>query len=261
VHRIALLVLGLAIVGCGGPETQLTTRTAAAPEIRAIDVGRGTNAYVVMGAKPILVDTGWAMESSKKKLVEGLEALGVKPKDLMLIVLTHGHGDHAGGANNIRTLSGAKVMAGQGDADMLKAGHNRPLIPMSFVGKMVHGLSDKPFEPTVADMLVTTDVDLSPYGINGKVSPAPGHTPGSLVVILPTGDALVGDMFRGGLVRSHHSERHFFHDDCPAAEAHIKPLIDAGVKRFFVGHGGPIEAEDVATRFVDDPCPSQTPKK
>lgn len=247
----ALLVFMM--VGCGTTPVVLRPKTAAAPEVRQLDVGRGTNAYVVMGTAPILVDTGWG--SSTEKLETALSQIGIAPKDLRLIVLTHGHGDHSGGASRMRQLSGAKIAAGQGDVEMLAAGHNRPLKPMGFEGKLLKGFSDKPFPPFAPDIVISSKFDLRPYGIDGSVIPVPGHTPGALAVVLDSGDAIVGDLMRGGTLRSHVPTRHLFHDDCQAAESHITPLIELGSKRFFVGHGGPLRAVDAQDAFRNTPCP------
>jgi glyoxylase-like metal-dependent hydrolase (beta-lactamase superfamily II) len=251
VSRALLIVL--IVAGCA-PPAPLRPRTAADPEVRQLDVGTGTNAFLVMGERPILVDTGWGASSAK--IERAIARAGVAPRDLALIVLTHGHGDHAGGAKRLRELSGAKVVSAAGDAAMERAGHNRPLRPMGFLGRLLRRLSDKPFPPFEADLLVDAPLDLRPYGVEGTVLPAPGHTPGSLAVLLETGDAIVGDMFRGGAMATHLPERHLFHDDCLAAEAHVIPLVQAGARRFFVGHGGPVDARAAADAFRDPPpCP------
>ncbi len=118
---MAMAVLTLAAaLGCAHP-APLVPRTASSPEVRQLDAGRGTNAFVVMGARPILVDAGWGMPSSTEQLVRALRRIAVEPRDLALIVLTHGHGDHAGGAARLRELSGARVVAGAGDVAMLEA--------------------------------------------------------------------------------------------------------------------------------------------
>ena len=42
---------------------------------------------------------------------------------------------------------------------------------------------------------------------------------------------------------------HYYHDDQTEAETHICFVIRSGGRRLFVGHGGPITAEDAWKRF------------
>jgi glyoxylase-like metal-dependent hydrolase (beta-lactamase superfamily II) len=41
---------------------------------------------------------------------------------------------------------------------------------------------------------------LSAFGIEGTVIPTPGHTEGSISVILPRGEAIAGDLLMGGFL-------------------------------------------------------------
>lgn len=52
--------------------------------------------YVLLGERPALVDAG--MPDSGPAVYEGLRALGVSPDEVALVLLTHEHADHAGGA-------------------------------------------------------------------------------------------------------------------------------------------------------------------
>lgn len=224
----------------------------ARPEIWRIDLGI-SNAYLIRGARPVLVDTGWGATTGK--LEQALHKLGIERGGLGLIVLTHGHADHAGGASRMRELFGAPIAAGSGDAEPLQAGHNRPLKPMDGFAKVLRGYVDKPFTGFAPDIAVASELDLRPYGVDGSVVPMPGHTPGSLVVRLSSGEAIVGDLVRGGVVRSHTPERHFYHDDCRTAEAHVDELVAGGTRRLLVGHGGPLDAQKAQARLHDKPCP------
>ncbi len=245
-----LLFAAAALSGCAARRELIRAEN---PTIWKIDLGI-SNAYVIQGARPILVDAGWP--ATTRKLERAIGSLGIDLHALALIVLTHGHADHAGGAPRLREASGAKVLAHRADVDMLQSGHNRPLKPMDFLARVIRPFVDKPFPPFTPDLVVEGELDLRPYGIDGKVVATPGHTPGSLTVVLATGDAFVGDMLRGGTVRSHTPTRHFYHDDCRAAEGHIDRLVQSGSTRLLVGHGGPIDGRAAQERFRADPCRS-----
>lgn len=55
-----------------------------------------SNAHLLRGSRPILVDSG--PPGSFKKLRENLSSEGIAPKELGAVLLTHGHADHAGTA-------------------------------------------------------------------------------------------------------------------------------------------------------------------
>ncbi len=78
------------------------TRTfEALPGITVIDTQMGgspglTSAYLVRGSEPALIETG--PTNSLPAVEAGLAELGIGPRDLAHIVVTHVHLDHAGGA-------------------------------------------------------------------------------------------------------------------------------------------------------------------
>ena len=64
--------------------------------------GAISNSYLLLGEKPVLVDTG--SPGDLKRILAALKARDIEPKKLALILLTHGHGDHAGCAAELKRL-------------------------------------------------------------------------------------------------------------------------------------------------------------
>ena len=109
-------------------------------------------------------------------------------------------------------------------------------------------------EPYVAftpDILLDGDeLHLDAYGVPGKLVPTLGHTQGSTSVLLPSRDALVGDLLAsgiliGGIARLGHARRPPFEDDPQAVSRSLFQLLDAGAERFYLGHGGILPAAEV----------------
>lgn len=67
---------------------------------------------------------------------------------------------------------------------------------------------------------------------------------------LPTNDALVGDLLAsgillGGLIRTNHAKSPPFEDDPHTVGATLQRLLDSGMEKFYMGHGGPLTAGEV----------------
>ncbi|MFP5376609.1 MAG: MBL fold metallo-hydrolase, partial [Acidimicrobiia bacterium] len=74
--------------------------TTVGPGVVEIDTCLGgwdrvTAGYLIEGPAPVLVETG--SQSSVATLLAALDGLGVGPRDLAAVVVTHIHLDHAGG--------------------------------------------------------------------------------------------------------------------------------------------------------------------
>lgn len=74
-------------------------------QIDLLEQGRPcrTGAYVILDERPTVIETGAA--TSHDALCHGLAALGLAPKDLAYVIVTHVHLDHAGGAGHLLTLA------------------------------------------------------------------------------------------------------------------------------------------------------------
>lgn len=72
------------------------------------DLGPTWN-YLVMLDKPFLVDTGRL--GMGRSLLEMMNTIGLKPKDLHSILISHGHEDHDGALAEMVARTGSEVMA------------------------------------------------------------------------------------------------------------------------------------------------------
>ena len=242
----------LALPACGPSLVTMTPATPEKPRVQILDLGIA-NAYVIYGLRPILFDSGTADESSK--LTKDLDRLGIKSGDLALIVLSHGHADHAGGAGIVRDKWHAPIAVGQGDVEMLHNGRNRTLHPMSFTARLLRPFIDRTFPPYNPDIQVTAPIDLAPYGIAGRLLPTPGHTPARRyccsATAMPSSATCCSAAILGGAMFASSPGTHYYHDDRAAAETQICVVIRAGARRLYLGHGGPVSAEDAWKKFCD----------
>jgi len=209
-----------------------------------------SNAYIVLGRRPIVVDTGGPREQGK--IVEAMARAGVRPRDVGLILLTHGHSDHAGSARALRQITGAPIAIHAADAHMVRRGRNDPLRSTRWSGRALVPFVDKPFEAFEPDLALTGGESLEPFGIDGDVIHTPGHTAGS-ITMLAGRESIVGDLLMGGHLGGHLQAKaprlHYFADDLRAVRASIRVLVALAPGKLHVGHGGPLALEDVVRAF------------
>jgi len=133
--------------------------------------------YVVETLKGlVLVDSG--LQSQASVLERQMAALGLDWKRTRAVLLTHAHADHSGGAEHLRTGTGAKIYAGRGDAGVLKAGGPREALSSAFdfPGDRAH--------PTTVDVELQGGESIDFGDVRFRALATPGHTPGSICYLM-----------------------------------------------------------------------------
>ena len=145
--------------------------------LRLILPGRASNAYLFLGKRLALVDCG--SEESQRPLLEALRQLEIKRERISLVVLTHEHAGHAGGAAAFpdallvaHTLAAAKLRHGEEPLTKLRVAR-APDVELSDGGAIRIG------------------------GFSFDVLHMPGHTSGSICLyersraLIVTGDTVL----------------------------------------------------------------------
>jgi metallo-beta-lactamase class B len=119
----------------------------------------------------IIIDTNFAW-ATEPEIINGLTTLGLDPRQIKYVIISHAHGDHDQGAAELQKRFGAKVVMGAADWE---ATLQRPA--------------------TAAGGVPTRDISVGPEGLKLKsgdttidIVATPGHSPGTLSYVFPVMD-------------------------------------------------------------------------
>jgi glyoxylase-like metal-dependent hydrolase (beta-lactamase superfamily II) len=162
-----------------------------------------TNSYLLRGDGAVLIDPGEPGRGTAvlRKLAAVIDDVG----EIGLILATHGHYDHIGAAPALVEATGARLAMHRSDDDWARSGGFVTLIPTTRWGRFMFTLLSPMSKriqrknPVKADIVFDdAGIDLHGYGIDARIVATPGHTPGSVSVLLDGGDAIVGDLAING---------------------------------------------------------------
>lgn len=213
------------------------------------------NCFLIKGEKKhILVDTG--IPKSEKKIIRQLNAIGITKEDIGLIIITHGHIDHFGSAKELKELFNAPILIHDLDKMALQTG--RSMLETLKPNHKIWDILLKPMlandkaSPCLPDIVLngSEEYDLSAYGIKGKIIHTPGHTPGSLSVVLEDGNAIIMDLassgiLLGGIAFNSRMKHPPFHDNLEQVKNSINHILSLNTHLFYLGHGNPVSRKSL----------------
>jgi glyoxylase-like metal-dependent hydrolase (beta-lactamase superfamily II) len=223
------------------------------PEILIERIRAGiTNTYLirVRGGGTILVDPGDPWRS--RGVVAKLRRLGAL-REIGMMLATHGHLDHVGSGTELQRATAAPIVVHEGDAAWVRGGvlaippgFSRWGRTLGLVTKCLASLVRKVDGITPDRILTAGEVPLAEEGIPGRVVHTPGHTRGSVSLLLDTGDAFVGDLATNGPPFCLRPSLFPAGDDLDQMRASWEHLLRLGARTIHPGHGRPFPAETLA---------------
>lgn len=205
------------------------------------------NCYIIREQGMIMIDGG----SPKKKddFTKAIKKIPIEPKDIGLLVMTDGHPEHIGSAKDIADLTNAKIAMHRLAKDCLEKGAWKEMhVPGGNIGNKVLVAIISWFYgeiPSTRVGLVVEDHDfpLSEYGISGRIVYTPGHTLGSVSVLLDSGDVFVGDLAMNKFPFRFGPGLPPIAEDKEKVKESWRRLIELGAATVYPAKGKPFSAE------------------
>ncbi len=119
----------------------------------------------------IIIDTNFAW-ATRPEIIDGMATLGLDPRDIKYVVISHAHGDHDQGAAELQERYAAKVVMGAPDWESTL--QRPPSAPGGVPTKDI-AVGPEGYKLTLGD----TTID---------IVATPGHTPGTLSYVFPVKD-------------------------------------------------------------------------
>jgi hydroxyacylglutathione hydrolase len=192
--------------------------------------------YLVDGGNELaLIDVGAGMGA--EAIVDNILREGLDPHAVRHVVLTHAHGDHAGGAARmLRLLDGARVYAAPEVADVVEAGDERRA-SLDVAKAAALYPPDYRLEPCPVDVSLREGDVVTVGDLQLEVVETPGHADGHISLVLDHDGRrtlLAGDaVFVGGKIQLQATH------DCrlDVHVASLRKLRRLGVHALLPGHG------------------------
>lgn len=209
-----------------------------------------TNCYLIRGGQDfVMVDAG--PPNSLRKFQQKLEQYGITPSTIKQIYITHMHFDHMGSLTEISQLTGAKSAMHHFDKILVEKG--TVIMPRGIGpwGKFltaflwtIKPMVNKAIEPVQVDRSIgNRQFSLEEYQINGKIIHTPGHTAGSISLLLESGEAFVGDLAMSGFPRLSGPGPFVLGENLETMKRSWQLLLDEGARRIYPSHGKPFDAD------------------
>ena len=186
-----------------------------------------------------MIDTGAG--NNADRLTDNIRTLGLMPERLSTIIITHAHIDHIGALSKFKRRYGVQIIAHEGDAIAISSGRK--------VGAEYYGIR---YEPCKVDIILKgIEGNLTIGDIRFNFYHVPGHTPGSIVVTIRSGENTV--LFGQDIHGPYHT---MWGGDISSALNSLRRIKSLKADILCEGHYGIIKPgdkiQDFIQGFIDD---------
>lgn len=199
---------------------------------------------VVAEGHAALIDSGCGRDTDL--LLANIEAAGVDPHAVELLLLTHCHYDHSGGAAELRRRLGCRVVAHALEAVFIEEGNNNVTAANWYMGSLTPCMVDHRLAHS------REEIPLGPRTITAIH--IPGHSPGSVAYLTESGGRRV--LFAQDVHGPLHPALLSSHDDYFAS---LQRLLDLDADILCEGHLGIFEGREKVEAFIRQFLPGRKP--
>ncbi|KYH35547.1 putative metallo-hydrolase [Clostridium tepidiprofundi DSM 19306] len=196
----------------------------------------------------ILVDTG--IKKRWETITRNIDKF-LKNGKLNALILTHAHYDHVENVAAIKEKYNPLVIIHEKEAKYLIAGISSPLLECghSTGAKINKCKKAKHFFTSInPDILIEDSFDLAQYGIDGKIISTPGHSIGSISIIIDD-VGIIGDAL-GGMTKKPFAKS--MNIASQETENSWLKLIDLNCNKYIPSHGNTeYSNDDLKKMYVD----------
>ncbi len=206
----------------------------------------GCNVYLLVNESGcLMVDNGvgWRWKSLRRKVQRVCQG---RPVEALL--LTHTHFDHAMNTDRVREAFDPQIIVHEKEAKYLESGwsplprgtqwYNKTL--MDLIRQIEYPFRE--FYSLQGDILIYDHYDLAGMGFNAYALHTPGHTAGSVTVVVDNQIALVGDTLVG-YVPGHSAPA--FADHPEQLITSWRKLLETGCQLFLPAHGREVRRREL----------------
>jgi metallo-beta-lactamase class B len=131
---------------------------------------KDVSAWAVNTSEGIIILDALYDYSVDDEIADGLRKVGLKPENIKYAIVSHGHGDHSGGAKYLQDRFKARVLLSELDWGLLDRGRGTKPLRDAMSGVVTDGQ-----KLTLGDETITMYI-------------TPGHTPGTISYLIPVKD-------------------------------------------------------------------------